>query len=145
MSDKVVKALTDVLANSYTLMLKTQNYHWNVKGKDFYELHLLFETHYNDLFTAIDEVAERIRTLGGYTIGSFKEYTALSKIQEEKNHETNGVKILKNLSKDHATIVSVIKNSLAIAQKAGDEPTADIFIGRLKFHEKAKWMLDSSL
>jgi len=145
MSNKpVTEGLKRVLADTYTLYLKTQNYHWNVEGRHFRSLHLMFEEQYTELAAANDEIAERIRALGEKAPGSYAEFVKLATIKEG-NSELDENQMVKDLYQSHQTIVATLKKALAAAQKADDEPTADILIGRLAIHEKTAWMLRSSL
>lgn len=146
MSNKpVTQALKNVLADSYTLYLKTQNFHWNVTGPNFRGLHLLFEEQYKDLQEAIDVIAERIRALGEYAPGSFKAFAKLSTIKEAGDDTPESSALVKELAKDQENIVTTLKKALTAAEKAGDESTADLLINRITQHEKNQWMLRSSL
>ena len=142
---KTVKALTKILANSYILTLKKQNYHWNVRGENFYSLHELFGKQYEEQFEAIDEIAERIRALGSFVTASFSEYLSQSEIKEEKTFEISSKDILKRLVADETKLITILNESLDIAQKEGDEPSADLINTRLEVHQKNKWMLEASL
>ncbi len=145
MSNKAtVEGLKKVLADSYILALKTQNYHWNVEGANFKQLHLMFEEQYTELAAAIDEVAERIRALGEKAPASFAAFTKLTVIKEGDS-ELDEHQMVRDLYVSHQTIVTTLKKALAPAQKAGDEATADMLIGRIAAHDKTAWMLKSSL
>ena len=145
MSNKpVAEALKTVLADTYALYLKTQNYHWNVEGPQFKSLHGLFEEQYTDLAAAIDEIAERIRALGEKAPGTMKAYGALTSIKEG-DENLDAKKMVKELEADQGVIAASLKKALAVAQKADDEVTADLMIGRLTVHEKAAWMLRVSV
>ncbi len=140
----VTDGLKKVLADSYSLALKTQNYHWNVEGTRFRELHLMFQEQYNELAAAIDEVAERIRALGEKSPGSFAEFGKLSVMKEgHSNYDEN--QMVKDLWQSHQTIGATLKKAHAAAEKAEDEPTVDLLVGRMAVHEKTAWMLKSSL
>jgi starvation-inducible DNA-binding protein len=144
MSTQVVKKLEKVLADSYVLMLKTQNFHWNVTGANFKSLHELFGEQYNELFTVIDELAERIRALGEKIDASMEGFYDISVIEDaEVGLKAN--EMLKELIEDQTAISKTISQCLKEAQKAGDEATADMMIGRLEVHDKNKWMLSASL
>lgn len=143
-SQKVADELTHFLADTYTLYLKTQNFHWNVKGPYFYSLHKLFEEQYQDLASAIDEIAERIRSLGSYTPASFAQYSQLASIKEERN-EISAENMIDALAKDHDIMSQHALGIIPKAQKVHDEGTADLLIQRLKVHDKAAWMLKSNL
>lgn len=141
---KIIEHLKLVLADTYALFLKTQNYHWNVTGPNFKTLHVMFEEHYNDLFIAIDVIAERIRALGSTAPGSFSSYSKLTKIQDGK--ETADAKtMLKELASDQEILVKTLTVALKDAQKLSDEVTAGMLIARIEIHEKNAWMLKSSI
>lgn len=140
----VVKALKSVLADSYALYLKTQNYHWNVEGPNFKSLHELFESQYSDLAGAVDEIAELIRGLGEKAPGTWKAYEALSTIKDG-NEKADAVTMIRDLAKDQQTISKTLQKALETAQKEGDEVVADAMIERLSVHRKNHWMLQSSL
>ncbi len=142
---KNIKALSEVLANSYVLLLKKQNYHWNVRGENFLSLHQLFELHYNEQFLAIDVIAERIKAIGGHTIGSFSEYAELSKIKEERTTGLSSQQMLKNLVLDENTMITVLSAARKILEDEGDQLSADVLVARTEVHQKNLWMLESSL
>ena len=136
-------ALEETLANSYLLMLKTQNYHWNVVGENFKSLHELFQVQYEELFVAIDEIAERIRAIGSKVEGRFEGFSKLSKFKKgDKNSDSKTM--INSLVADHDELAKSLKLAVKTAQEELDEGTADMFIGRIKAHEKAIWMLESS-
>lgn len=140
---KTIVMLEEVLVNSYALMLKTQNYHWNVVGENFKSLHELFEAQYNELFTAVDEIAERIRALGSKVEGTFENFQKLNKSKSgNKNLDAKGM--LKDLIADHDALTKQLAEGIKTAESEEDEGTADILIARTKVHEKALWMLGSS-
>lgn len=139
----VTEALKSVLANSYVLYLKTQNFHWNVTGPNFHSLHLMFEEQYTDLQTAIDEIAERIRALGEHAPGSFAAFLKLASIKEE-NDVPSAAQMVEQLAKDHSTLLDSLQKLLAVSQKAHDEATASLASDRITIHEKFRWMLQSS-
>jgi starvation-inducible DNA-binding protein len=145
MSKTVVKKLEQVLADSYVIYAKTQNYHWNVTGSDFKSLHELFGAQYEELATAIDELAERIRSVGFKVNASMSNYIATSKAKECMRENLSANQMLKDLSRDQDIICMSISDALKQAQKEGDEATADMLIGRLEIHQKNKWMLESSV
>ncbi|MES2984669.1 MAG: DNA starvation/stationary phase protection protein [Pseudomonadota bacterium] len=145
MSNKpVTEALKKVLADSYNLMTKTQNYHWNVEGPNFRGLHLLFEEQYNELFAAIDVIAERIRALGEKAPGGGAEFAKLSKITDG-NSDFDSDQMVKDLHDTNQTVLATIKKAFAVAEKAGDDSTVDLLTQRIGVHDKAAWMLRSSL
>ena len=141
---KISAALSKLLADSYTLYLKTHNYHWNVKGPMFTTLHTLFETEYLELALAVDEIAERIRALGHVAPGSYTEFSKLS-----KGKEATGVppaaKMIEELAADQDTVVATAKDVFAIAEGANDQATADLATRRMQIHDKNAWMLRSHL
>ncbi len=141
--NKVVKTLEEVLATSYALVVKTQNYHWNVTGENFKPLHELFGAQYEELFEALDEFAERIRALGIKVEASFEHFDKLRKTKKG-NENLKAKEMLQDLILDHQFLVKMLKDGIVTAQKNGDEATADMFIGRVQIHEKALWMLESS-
>jgi len=141
---KVTEELGHFLADTYGLYLKTQNFHWNVTGPLFYSLHKLFEEQYQELANAVDEIAERIRSLGGYTPASFSQFSQLSSLKEEKE-KIDATAMLEKLIKDHEVLAQHAMHLIRTAQAAEDEGTADLLIQRLKVHQKFAWMLQSSL
>lgn len=143
-STAVVEALTHLLADNYTLYLKTQNYHWNVTGPHFQQLHLLFQSQYEELAAANDEIAERIRALGEKAPGSFSSFAKLAHITEETG-APGYQDMLKNLAQDQDKICDTANNVLKLAKDVDDEPTIDMMINRLSVHQKNKWMLQAHL
>jgi starvation-inducible DNA-binding protein len=139
---KQIESLSTFLANSYLLLVKTQNFHWNVVGPRFQQLHLLFEEQYEDLQEAIDVIAERLRTLGGKSPGSMQDFIELGDIKESRN-DLSEDQMLEILADDHDLIASSLLDWIAQAQAERDEATADLYINRLRVHEKAAWMLRS--
>jgi len=140
----LAESLAKLLADSYSLYLKTHNYHWNVEGPMFNTLHLMFETHYTELAVAVDLIAERIRALGVRAPGSYHEFAALSKIQEN----TTSIKaeaMIEDLVVGHEAVVSTARTLIPLAEKAGDDATADLATQRIALHEKTAWMLRSLL
>ena len=140
----IAKGLSKVLADSYTLYLKTHNYHWNVTGPLFNTLHLMFETQYTELATAVDEIAERIRALGVPAPGSYKAFTSLTEIEEETD-VPSAEEMIRQLVIGQETVVRTARQVFEIADKANDEPTADLLTQRMQLHEKNAWMLRSML
>ena len=141
MTDKI-SALKEVLATSYALYIKTQNYHWNVTGPRFYSLHKFFEEQYTDLAAAVDEIAERIRFLGAKAPGSFSAYSAISLIKDASGDE-NAEEMVANLTNDQQAIIDALQN--AIKHAGDDEATIDLLLGRVRTHEQTMWMLKSSI
>lgn len=140
----VVKALTRLLADSYTLYLKTQNYHWNVTGPMFTTLHGLFETQYNDLALAVDEIAERVRALGSPVPGSFEEFSKISKVKESVGKVEAKV-MIKNLVDDQLTVAAAARAVIESAEPGADFASADLGTRRMDVHQKNAWMLRSHL
>jgi starvation-inducible DNA-binding protein len=138
----VVEHLNGVLADHYLLMLKTHNYHWNVKGTLFKSLHDLTEEHYEDVFDAIDELAERIRALGFDAPGTFSEFQTLSSIQEAQKGLTD-LEMAADLVESHENLILTMRDTLRAAESVGDEVTVDYMVERLSVHEKNAWMLRS--
>ncbi|MBO6543622.1 MAG: DNA starvation/stationary phase protection protein [Alphaproteobacteria bacterium] len=141
---KIAEGLTRVLADTYTLYLKTHNYHWNVTGPMFNTLHTMFMTQYNELWMAVDEVAERIRSLGEYAPGSYKAYASLTSIEEDVDVPKAEVMIA-NLVKGHEAVARTARSVFPLAEAASDESTADLLTQRMQASEKTAWMLRSML
>jgi len=142
--NKVATALSELLADSYTLYLKTHNYHWNVTGPMFTTLHGLFETEYTELATAIDEIAERIRAVGAFAPASYSAFTALGTVQEE-NGRPDAIQMIRNLAADQSVVAQAARRVISAADAAGDQASADLATRRLDVHEKNAWMLSSHL
>lgn len=140
----VAESLSKFLASTYTLYLKTQNFHWNVTGTDFYQLHLLFETQYEDLAGATDAIAERIRALGFRAPASFAEYLKLSAIQEEPK-TIKAKDMITQLCADQQLMAREGRALVEVAEQNNDAATADMITGRIEEHEKHAWMLRSFL
>jgi starvation-inducible DNA-binding protein len=141
---ELVKGLSRLLADTYTLFLKTHNFHWNVTGPMFQTLHLLFEEQYNELFLAADAVAERIRALGYPAPGSYAEFSAHTAIKEAVG-VPKATAMVADLVEGHETIVRTARSIFPVAEEAHDEVTADLLTQRLQVHEKTAWMLRSLL
>lgn len=140
----ISEGLAKVLADTYLLYLKTHGYHWNVRGPRFQVLHTLFEEQYREMWEAVDEIAERIRTLGFDAPTSYGTFTKLGTI-EERDAVPPAEEMIADLVKGNEAVVKTLRASLPPAQDAGDEATVDLLIGRLAAHEKAAWMLRSHL
>lgn len=140
----VADKIANVLADTYTLMLKTQNYHWNVTGYRFQPLHSMFEEQYKDLFEAVDLWAERIRALGFLAPASYEAFADLSRLKSETESPTADT-MLRKLADDHRVITGVLYEIIDVAKAAEDEVSIDIAIERLRVHEKYMWMLESML
>ncbi len=141
---EIADALASVLADTYTLYLKTHNYHWNVTGPMFNTLHLMFEAQYNELWVAVDLLAERIRALGEYAPGSYAQFAALTSIPEADG-VPSAEAMLADLVAGHEAVTRTARAAFAPADAASDESTADLLTQRLQVHEKTAWMLRSML
>lgn len=137
---KIAESLKKLLADTYTLYLQTHNFHWNVTGPQFRELHLMFEEQYTELATAVDDIAERIRSLDVVAPGTYKEFAQLSAVKE-----VDGIPPSKEmvdiLTAGHETIVQSCRNVLKNSQAADDESTTSLASDRMRVHEKTAWML----
>jgi starvation-inducible DNA-binding protein len=138
----IAEGLSRLLADSYTLYLKTHNYHWNVTGPMFNTLHLMFEQQYTELALAVDLIAERIRALGFPAPGSYQAYAALTSIEEETG-TPNAEEMIRQLVKGQEAVVRTARAVFPTAEAANDEPTADLLTQRMQIHEKNAWMLRS--
>ncbi|AGG90243.1 Dps family protein [Rhodanobacter denitrificans] len=142
--EAVAKHLSRLLADTYSLYLKTHSFHWNVTGPQFNSLHAMFQTQYNALWLAADEVAERIRTLDVFAPGSYSQFAKLSAIKEEAG-VPEWKAMVGQLVEGHEIAAATARDALKAANAAGDDGTADMVTGRLKEHEKTAWMLRSLL
>lgn len=140
----IADGLSRVLADSYTLYLKTHNYHWNVTGPMFQTLHLLFETQYTELALAVDLIAERIRALGHPAPGTYKDYARLSSIKETPG-VPKAADMIRDLVAGQEAVVRTARAVFPLVEKANDEPSADLLTQRMQVHEKNAWMLRSLL
>jgi starvation-inducible DNA-binding protein len=144
MRQQIGEGLSRLLADSYTLYLKTHNFHWNVTGPMFNTLHTMFETQYTELATAVDEIAERIRALDVVAPGSYSQFGSLTAIKEETS-VPSAEEMLAQLVADHETVVRTARSVFPVVDEANDEPTADLLTQRMQIHEKTAWMLRSML
>jgi starvation-inducible DNA-binding protein len=140
----ITDGLARLLADTYTLYLKTHNYHWNVTGPMFQTLHLMFETQYSELALAVDLIAERIRALGAPAPGSYREFGTLSAVPEDDDHP-DANEMIRRLVAGQETVARTARSLFPIVEQAHDEPTADLLTQRLQVHEKTAWMLRSLL
>jgi len=140
----ICESLSQVLADTYTLYVKTHNFHWNVSGPQFNTLHAMFETQYTELATAVDEIAERIRALGFPAPGSFAQFSQLSSVAEETGVPA-AEEMVAQLARDQEIAVRTARQAFPVANEAHDEPTADLLTQRMQVHEKTAWMLRSML
>lgn len=138
----IAQGLSRLLADTYTLYLKTHNFHWNVTGPMFQTLHLMFETQYNELALAVDLIAERIRALGHPAPGTYKEYAGLTSIQEQVG-PISAEEMIKSLIEGQEAVIRTARSLFDLVDKAHDEPTADLLTQRMQIHEKTAWMLRS--
>jgi starvation-inducible DNA-binding protein len=141
---EIAKGLSRVLADTYTLYLKTHNFHWNVTGPMFQTLHAMFEVQYDELALAVDLVAERIRALGLPAPGTYKQLMALSSIQEDEG-VPKAQDMIKRLVEGHETVARTAREVFKSADDASDQPTCDLLTQRMQVHEKTAWMLRSLL
>lgn len=141
---EIAKGLSVLLADSYTLYLKTHNYHWNVVGPMFQTLHLMFETQYTELALAVDEIAERIRSLGERAPGSYAEYGKLTNVKESVG-KVEDVEMIRDLVAGQETVIRTARAIFPAAEKGFDQATIDLLTRRLQLHEKTAWMLRSLL
>ncbi|MEC9282523.1 MAG: Dps family protein [Bdellovibrionota bacterium] len=142
-AEEIAKGLSRLLAESYTLYLKTHKYHWNVTGPSFQTLHTMFETQYGELALAVDEIAERIRVMGQKAPGSYAEFAELSKIKDDPQSGIDANAMIKNLLADHEQVVRTAKEMLPSLEGANDEGTNSLLGARIEYHEKTAWMLSS--
>ena len=140
----IAAGLSKLLADTYTLYLKTHNFHWNVTGPQFNSLHLMFEGQYTELALAVDMIAERIRALGEPAPGSYSAYAALATIEEADGHPA-AEDMVKILAADQLAVVRTARSVFPLAAAANDEPTADLLTQRMQVHEKTAWMLRANL
>jgi len=141
---QIAKGVASFLADTYTLYLKTHQYHWNVTGPMFQTLHLMFEQHYNELWTAVDLIAERIRSLGFPAPGTYKEFAALTSIKEDRG-PVKAENMIRSLVSGHETVIRTARSIFPLAEKAQDQVTMDLLTQRMQVHEKTAWMLRSLL
>lgn len=141
---EISEGLSRLLADTYTLYLKTHNFHWNVTGPMFVSLHQLFEQHYTELAAAVDEIAERIRALGFFVPGSFKRFQELTSVIQEDEVPAAEAMIRSSVTA-HETVIRTARGILDTAERANDQPTLDLLTRRMEIHEKTAWMLRSML
>lgn len=142
---EIAAGLSHLLADSYTLYLKTHKFHWNVTGPMFQTLHLLFETQYNELALAVDLIAERIRALGHFAPGSYAEFSKLSSIQESAGDVPRAKEMIRELVDGQEAVVRTARKIFPAAERGNDDATADLITQRIQLHEKSAWMLRSLL
>ncbi|MCT7986016.1 DNA starvation/stationary phase protection protein [Laspinema sp. A4] len=142
--EQIAQGLSRVLADSYTLYLKTHNFHWNVTGPLFSTLHLMFEEQYQELALAVDEIAERIRALGFPAPATYGKFSSLTSIEENEGIP-EAEDMIRLLVQGQETVVRTSREMLALLEKANDQPTLDLLTKRMQIHEKNAWMLRSML
>lgn len=141
----VSEFLNKLLADYTVLYTKIRHAHWNVEGPDFHAQHLFFETLYNQLAVNIDDVAERVRMLGHYAVGSLAKYLQLTHLSEIQHSGTDSRGLIKELTSDFETVIMVTRSGIELAESAGDTGTEDFLTGLMEEHEKTAWMLRSHL
>jgi starvation-inducible DNA-binding protein len=141
---KIAQGLSRLLADTYTLYLKTHNFHWNVTGPMFQTLHLMFEQQYNELALAVDLIAERIRALGFPAPGTYAEFSKLSSIKE-RSGVPKAEDMIRDLVAGQEAVVKTARSVFPLVEKVNDEPSADLLTQRMQVHEKTAWMLRSLL
>ncbi len=139
----VAEALNSVLSDTYALYMKTHSFHWNVTGPQFHTLHTMFEEQYREMWTALDEIAERVRALGVFAPASGKQFADLSAIDSAETEPPAAAAMVERLLADHETLIKRARDGLAIAEEAGDAASADLLTVRIQSHEKTAWMLRS--
>ncbi|HLS37988.1 MAG TPA: DNA starvation/stationary phase protection protein [Sphingobacterium bovisgrunnientis] len=141
----VAEILNKLLADHNVLYTKARNAHWNVVGPDFHAQHLFFETIYDALAETIDEIAERVRAIGHYAVGSLKEFLELTQLSEEKPAKNNSQSYIKALLNDFESVIISIRGNIETVEKHGDAGTEDFLVGIMEAHEKTAWMLRAHL
>jgi starvation-inducible DNA-binding protein len=142
---KIAQGLSNLLADTYTLYLKTHNFHWNVTGPMFNTLHMMFMEQYTELWNAVDPIAERIRALGHAAPGSYAQFGKLSSIADAPTNPPKALEMVRILVDGHEAVARTARNIFPVAEAANDQPTADLLTQRLDIHEKTAWMLRSLL
>ena len=141
----IAKGLNGLLADTFTLYLTTHNFHWNVTGPMFNTLHTMFMTQYTELWGAVDPIAERIRSLGHAAPGSYAQFGQLASVPDAPTTPPKALAMVKILVEGHEAVARTARSIFPLADKAGDEPTADLLTQRLTVHEQTAWMLRSLL
>ena len=141
----IAVGLSKLLADTYTLYLTTHNFHWNVTGPMFNTLHAMFMTQYTELWTSVDVIAERIRSLGHTAPGSYAQFSELSSLKDAPTSPPNALSMVRVLVDGHEAVARTARSIFPVADKASDEPTADLLTQRLTVHEKTAWMLRATL
>lgn len=143
--DGVAKLLNTLLADEYVIYTRTRNYHWNVVGPRFHDLHKFFEAQYEQTDEAIDDIAERVRALGGRSAGSLTEFLALTRLEESPSETPDDQAMVANLLADHEAVIRSLRKDLEKAAALGDAGTSDFLTGLMEQHEKTAWMLRATL
>jgi len=141
----IAQGLSKLLADTYTLYLTTHNFHWNVTGPMFNTLHMMFMTQYTELWNAVDPIAERIRSLGHPAPGSYAQFGQLASIKDVPADPPKAMEMVRILVEGHEAVARTARSIFPLADKASDEPTADLLTQRLAIHEQTAWMLRSLL
>jgi len=143
--EKITGILNSTLADEYLLLTKTKNYHWNVVDPRFNDLHKFFDEQYGQISEIVDEVAERVRSIGGKTIATMTEFLQITRLKENPSEYPNANTMLENLLNDHETIIRQLRKDLETCEQLGDAGTTDFLTGIMEEHEKMAWMLRSFL
>jgi len=133
------------LADTFALYLKTHNYHWNVEGENFYEYHKFLDDIYNELWEAVDAIAEHIRAIGEYAPGSFSRYSELTVIKDETGFPETGLDMIKQLAEDNDKVISRLKVSQMLAEQVGEVGVANFLQDRIDIHNKHQWMFKATI
>jgi len=142
---KIAEGLSKLLADTYTLYLNTHNFHWNVRGPMFNTLHLMFMDQYTELWNSVDVIAERIRALDQFAIGSYKDFSAYSSVNDAPSNPPKAEAMIAQLVEGHETVIKTIRSIYSTVEKASDQATEDMLTQRINVHEKTAWMLRSLL
>ncbi|MBT6231788.1 MAG: DNA starvation/stationary phase protection protein [Nitrosomonadales bacterium] len=142
---KIAEGLSKLLADTYTLYLNTHNFHWNVTGPMFNTLHLMFMDQYTELWNSVDVIAERIRALDQFAIGSYKDFSAYSSVKDAPSNPPKAEVMIAQLVEGHETVIKTIRSIYSTVEKASDQATEDMLTQRINVHEKTAWMLRSLL
>ncbi|MBU6467806.1 MAG: DNA starvation/stationary phase protection protein [Betaproteobacteria bacterium] len=142
---EIANGLSQLLADTYTLYLTTHNFHWNVTGPQFNTLHTMFMAQYTELWNAVDPIAERIRSLGFFAPGSYAQFAKLTSLPDVPAKPPRATAMVETLVKGHEKVAATARRIFALADKANDQPTADLLTQRMDIHEKTAWMLRSLL
>lgn len=142
--ESVSEELKILLSDSYTLYLQTHNFHWNITGPSFIALHTLFEEHYNELAVAVDDIAERIRSLGFFAPGTYKQFNELCTFNEITG-TPSAIDMVKILTQNHEAVIKTCRSALTVAQSYDDESSSALISDRMRIHEKTAWILRSQI